>query len=156
MKYPVKLTHASPNYSARQNTPVDLIVLHSTAGSMHGALSWLCNQQSRVSAHYLIARDGTIYKLVPTKYAAWHAGKSTVPKPNLRSIGIELEQLYPQPPTDEQIDALHQLVTVLKAYIPGVRYLAGHKEINKRKQDPWGVDMNALRDRFGLGEVPGG
>ncbi|MCS6968662.1 MAG: N-acetylmuramoyl-L-alanine amidase [Cytophagales bacterium] len=50
-----------------------------------------------VSAHYLIARDGTIYQLVKENRIAYHAGKGKLPFPpylensfNSCSIGIEL------------------------------------------------------------------
>lgn len=51
----------------------------------------------KLSAHYLIGRDGTIYQLVPHNRAAFHAGKGRLPHPphhenalNSRSIGIEI------------------------------------------------------------------
>lgn len=48
-----------------------------------------------VSANYLIARDGTVYRLVPDDKAAAHAGRPQDDRPeyrnmNRRSIGIEL------------------------------------------------------------------
>lgn len=50
-----------------------------------------------VSAHYLIARDGTVYRLVDENRVAYHAGKGKLPFPpylensfNGSSIGIEL------------------------------------------------------------------
>jgi N-acetyl-anhydromuramyl-L-alanine amidase AmpD len=51
----------------------------------------------KLSAHYLIARDGVIYQLVPHNRVAFHAGKGRLPHPphhenalNGRSIGIEM------------------------------------------------------------------
>ncbi|MDP2189466.1 MAG: N-acetylmuramoyl-L-alanine amidase [Sphingobacteriaceae bacterium] len=51
----------------------------------------------KLSAHYLIARDGSIYQLVPHNRVAFHAGKGRLPHPphhenalNGRSIGIEM------------------------------------------------------------------
>lgn len=51
----------------------------------------------KLSAHYLIARDGSIYQLVPHDRVAFHAGKGRLPHPphhenamNGRSIGIEM------------------------------------------------------------------
>ena len=47
------------------------------------------------SANYLIARDGTVYRLVPEDRVAWHAGKGHLPwepaleSMNQQSIGIE-------------------------------------------------------------------
>ena len=48
------------------------------------------------SANYLIARDGTVYRLVPEERTAWHAGGGHLPwapmikQMNGRSIGIEM------------------------------------------------------------------
>lgn len=50
--------------------------------------------QLRVSAHFLIRRDGELIQCVPTTLRAWHAGDSICqgrPKVNDFSLGIELE-----------------------------------------------------------------
>jgi N-acetyl-anhydromuramyl-L-alanine amidase AmpD len=51
----------------------------------------------KASAHYLIDRDGTVYRLVPETRAAFHAGKGDLPwrpgrtdRLNATSIGIEM------------------------------------------------------------------
>ncbi len=52
---------------------------------LHGPLS--------LSSHYLIADDGTVYRLVSENHRAWHSGQSLwdgQPDVNNRSIGIEL------------------------------------------------------------------
>ena len=46
-----------------------------------------------VSAHYLLALDGSLMQLVPDSEEAWHAGHSALrgePDVNPRSIGIEI------------------------------------------------------------------
>lgn len=86
-KLTIVTEHVSPNYSARvPGVKIDTIVLHNTDGKISGSISWFKNTASRVSAHYLIARDGTIYKMVPEPKKAWHARQE-----NSRSIGIEIE-----------------------------------------------------------------
>jgi N-acetylmuramoyl-L-alanine amidase len=125
-------------------------MVHSTGGSLRGSLEWLCNPNSQVSAHYLIAKDGTVYKLVPTSQAAWHAGRCRVPNANSRSIGIEMEQLPGDEWTAEQRETLLRLIAVLKRAIPTIQYLVGHREWNRRKVDPYHVDMDALRRQTGL------
>ena len=53
----------------------------------------LCNFNSKVSSHYLINRNGKIFRLVEDSYIAWHAGKSCwgrYKNLNKNSIGIEL------------------------------------------------------------------
>jgi N-acetylmuramoyl-L-alanine amidase len=98
------IDHPSPNHSPRKpGVRVDTIVIHhtatkSSASGDEGALEWLCNNEARVSAHYLVAHDGLIYRLVPEHLTAWHAGVSCLPwekqvpgaSVNARSIGIEV------------------------------------------------------------------
>lgn len=72
-----------------------MIVMHATVGGFYSSLSWLCNPQSNVSTHYLIAKNGAIYRLVEESEAAWHAGKSAwhgLDSDDIQkqSIGIEL------------------------------------------------------------------
>jgi N-acetyl-anhydromuramyl-L-alanine amidase AmpD len=53
-------------------------------------------RQAHASANYLIARDGTVYRLVPEDRVAWHAGSGHLPwepaikSMNQRAIGIEM------------------------------------------------------------------
>src|SRR6202008_184900 len=75
-------------------TPVDILVLHYT-GMRTGAaaLARLCDPQAKVSAHYTVDEDGTVYAHVPEHERAWHAGKSWwagATDINARSIGIEI------------------------------------------------------------------
>ena len=71
------------------------LVLHYTAGSSAAStVSWFQNRASRVSAHLVIARDGTPTQLVPFNREAWHAGRSSwgsLSALNHHSIGIELD-----------------------------------------------------------------
>jgi len=144
------VSRPSPNRSERHGVVVDTIVVHSTGGTLPGALSWLCNPESRVSAHYVIARDGTIYKLVPLTMSAWHAGYCPgFPNANRRSVGIEMEQVPNTAPTPQQYDALKWLVAQIRTQFPTIARIVGHKEINPRKIDPYLVDMQWLRRELG-------
>jgi N-acetylmuramoyl-L-alanine amidase len=69
----------SPNRNTRpEGTEIDCIVLHADASTNEqGTLSWLSIAASKVSYHYLVGRDGTIYQIVPDHKRAWHAGKSS-------------------------------------------------------------------------------
>jgi hypothetical protein len=75
------------NFTPALHRRIDCIVIHATdGGSLIGNVSWLAGDTSEASAHYVIARDGTIVQLVPLHDIAWHSGNRNV---NLHSIGIE-------------------------------------------------------------------
>lgn len=84
---------ASPNIDSVVKP--EYLVIHYTAGSnAPGAVGWLCNPSSKVSAHLVIGRDGSITQLAPFDRAAWHAGVSQWEGRsglNAYSIGIELD-----------------------------------------------------------------
>jgi AmpD protein len=93
----------------------------------------------RVSAHFLIRRDGGLVQFVPCSKRAWHAGASSWrgrPSCNDFSIGIELEGCDETPYEGAQYDALARLTRSLKtAY--GITAIAGHADIAPgRKTDP--------------------
>ncbi len=138
----------SPNYNERRpHAPIDILLLHYT-GMQTGAaaLERLTDPSTKVSAHYLIEEDGTIYRLVAEMHRAWHAGKSFWSGErdiNSRSIGIELvnpghEWGY-RPFPALQMQALVKLSTELLARhaIPPERVL-GHSDVvaNPRRIDP--------------------
>jgi N-acetylmuramoyl-L-alanine amidase len=136
----------SPNRDSRGSAPVDMLVLHYTGmPSGEAALARLCDPAAKVSAHYMIDEDGTIYALVPEGERAWHAGVSYwagARDINARSIGIELVnpghefgyRAFPQ----VQIAALTELAKAILARhpIPAWRVL-GHSDVAPmRKDDP--------------------
>ena len=83
----------SPNCDERA-LPVSMIVLHYTGmPDAQSALDRLTSPDARVSSHYLIDEDGTVYRLVDESKRAWHAGKSRwrgVTDVNSASVGIEI------------------------------------------------------------------
>lgn len=95
--------HPSPNQSDRNDCEPTLLVVHYTAAlSDDGALRWLRMPESRVSAHFMVARDGRVTQLVPLDRAAWHAGLSEWTYKGARrrnvndySIGVELGNVGP-------------------------------------------------------------
>jgi AmpD protein len=108
----------------------------------------------RVSAHFVIRRDGAIEQYVSCNERAWHAGVSTFcgrERCNDFSIGIELEGSDRSPFESAQYDALAPLVSVLAARYP-IDALAGHSDIAPgRKTDPGPhFDWPRLRRASGL------
>jgi len=135
----------SPNFDER-TLGISMIVLHYT-GMQDGqsAIDRLCDPEAKVSAHYLVAEDGTIHRMVAEDKRAWHAGKSRwrgIADVNSASIGIEIvnpgHDLGYCPFPEEQIDALVPLVADIKRRHGITRgNVVGHSDIAPaRKQDP--------------------
>ena len=93
----------------------------------------------RVSAHFLIRRDGEVIQFVPCGNRAWHAGASDWrgrSRCNDFSIGIELEGSDDMPFEAAQYEALAKLTRALRARYP-IADIAGHSDIAPgRKTDP--------------------
>ncbi|HUO03092.1 MAG TPA: N-acetylmuramoyl-L-alanine amidase [Rhizomicrobium sp.] len=156
----------SPNFDSRGGAPIDILVLHYT-GMQSGAaaLSRLCDPAAKVSAHYMIDEDGTVYALVPEEMRAWHAGVSCwagARDINARSIGIELvnpgHEFGYRPFPAAQIASLTELAKgiVSRHPIPAWRVL-GHSDIAAMRKDdpgelfPWAQLAN---EGIGLWPVP--
>jgi N-acetylmuramoyl-L-alanine amidase len=137
----------SPNFSDRSaSTAIDLLILHYTGmPTAEGALARLCDPAARVSAHYTIDEDGTIYRHVAEAKRAWHAGVSYwagARDINDRSIGIELVnpghefgyRAFPEAQIAALIDLGRSIVR--RHNIPPARVL-GHSDVAPaRKTDP--------------------
>lgn len=93
----------------------------------------------RVSAHFVVHRDGSLVQFVSCDARAWHAGVSSFEgrtRCNDFSIGIELEGDDETPFEDVQYDRLVALVDVLAARYR-IAAIAGHADIAPdRKTDP--------------------
>lgn len=103
----------------------------------------------RVSAHFLVRRDGAVVQFVSCDRRAWHAGPSTWrgrSDCNDWSIGIELEGLEGQTFEPPQYAALARLLRAARRRY-GVREAVGHEHVAPgRKQDPGpGFDWHRLR-----------
>jgi len=82
----------SPNKDGNL-VPQYLIMHYTESTSAASTISWFQEPSSKVSAHLLIGRDGTITQFVRFNVVAWHAGESTwdgLLSLNKYSIGIEL------------------------------------------------------------------
>jgi len=95
--------------------------------------------ETKISAHFLILRDGGLIQFVRCGERAWHAGESSWKgraRCNDFSIGIELEGTGERPFTDAQYQRLAALTRALKARYP-IRGIVGHSDIAPgRKSDP--------------------
>ena len=93
----------------------------------------------RVSAHFLVRRDGELVQFVPPARRAWHAGASSWrgrSRCNDFSVGIELEGSDDSAFEDAQYAVLQSLLLDLRSRLP-LRDIAAHSEIAPgRKTDP--------------------
>jgi N-acetyl-anhydromuramoyl-L-alanine amidase len=108
--------------------------LHSDA---HPYFSRICTL--RVSAHFLIRRDGELIQFVCCQQRAWHAGLSvwnSRERCNDFSIGIELEGCDEQPFEEAQYEKLVALIAGLRECYP-IEAVVGHSDVSPgRKTDP--------------------
>ncbi len=87
-----------------------------------------------VSAHYLVARDGTIYRLMPDNWMARHViglNYSAIGIENVGGKGNKAEDLTPA-----QLRSNIALVRYLKAKYPTIQYLIGHLEYRQMERTP--------------------
>ena len=160
----------SPNCDERPDTPIELLVIHNISLPPEefggdGIQKFFTNTLDvtdhsyyqtivsvRVSAHFLVRRDGSVIQFVSCLQRAWHAGESCWQSRsccNDFSIGVELEGSDTQPFTDKQYESLNHLTAALRDVYP-ICGIAGHSNIAPlRKTDP-GPCFNWSRYLTGL------
>ena len=135
----------SPNFDERA-LPVSMVVLHYT-GMLDGAsaIARLADAEAKVSAHYVVAEDGQVVRMVDEDKRAWHAGRSWwrgISDVNSASIGIEIvnpgHEFGYRPFPEAQIDSVIQL---LGGIVDRQRItrgnVVGHSDVAPaRKEDP--------------------
>jgi N-acetylmuramoyl-L-alanine amidase len=67
----------TPNVSAGRRITPKAVVLHHTAGSYAGSVSWCMDPSSRVSYHAIVGKDGKRTVLADPDERTWHAGVSS-------------------------------------------------------------------------------
>lgn len=150
----------SPNFNERPDGEISLLVIHNISlppgqfatGKVQAFFQNRLDvtehpyfegiKALRVSAHFLIERDGQITQLVSCLDRAWHAGISSFEGReacNDFSLGIELEGTDDQPFTDAQYQALIALTRQLQQHYPQItpQRICGHSDVAPgRKTDP--------------------
>uniref|UniRef100_A0A914E0H5 N-acetylmuramoyl-L-alanine amidase n=1 Tax=Acrobeloides nanus TaxID=290746 RepID=A0A914E0H5_9BILA len=127
----------------RDTSTIDLIVVHFTEEcdldhARQTMNTVVYSDGTGNSGHYIIDRDGTVYRYVPEDREAWH-----VINYNGRSIGIETVNMgrYPdyfdsrvqltiEPYLEPIIDNLVALINQLKTQFPSIKYISGHNDLD--------------------------
>jgi len=97
-------------------------------------------RQYKVSAHYMVLRDGTIWQLVPPGLTAWHAGKSRFRGAvglNQTFLGIEFIGDEEHDFTDEQYEAGAELVaSMMRTHQIPTHMVTGHEIVSDERVRP--------------------
>ncbi|MBM3618579.1 MAG: N-acetylmuramoyl-L-alanine amidase [Alphaproteobacteria bacterium] len=140
------ISRPSPNHDSRNGMAVDTLVIHFTGmRTAEEALERLTDPASKVSAHYTIDEDGTVYSHVAESERAWHAGVSHWrgrDGVNAFSIGIELvnpgtEFGYRAFPKSQMVALAELAQGILSRHAIPARNVVGHSDVAPtRKDDP--------------------
>jgi N-acetylmuramoyl-L-alanine amidase len=141
-----------------------MLLLHYTDMlSAEAALARMTDAAARVSAHYCVDEDGTVYRLVPEAERAWHAGISYwAGERDINALSVGIELVNPghtcgyRSFAEAQMQALELLAKDIlgRHPIPAHRVL-GHSDVAPaRKIDPGELfDWRRLA-RAGIGVWP--
>lgn len=126
----------TPNVSEGENKVQGIVLHHTAASSINGALSALRDPRSKVSAHVLIDKDGTRYILAQPTQITWHAGYSHFRGKNWCNnftIGIEFQgNTCRTPLTEEQIQsAIDYILPIMSQYGIKEKNIVTHEFIRK-------------------------
>lgn len=119
----------SPNHSGRDGAKITGLVVHTANGNGSGVVNWIMNDDSNISATFVVMKTGRIYQTLDTARKPWTTGKF-----NKNSISVECEGYFDEPFTAAQIIALGTILR--KAHeVYGVRLkrskkrgLSGHRQ----------------------------
>lgn len=159
------VSRPSPNFNERVGEGVpDMLILHYT-GMQTGeaAMARLTDPAARVSAHYTVEEDGTVFAHVDEQLRAWHAGVSSWrghTDINSRSIGIEIVnpghefgyRAFPEAQIEAVIALSHG---ILSRHGIAARNVVGHSDVAPaRKEDPGELFPWAHLAQQGIGLWP--
>jgi N-acetylmuramoyl-L-alanine amidase len=130
----------------RKNNQIKFIIFHYTGMKKEiDAINKLIKQNSKVSSHYFIKKNGEILTMVPDLYIAWHAGISAwknYKSLNKFSIGIEIsnpghDNKYNNFTKKQILSILKLSKFLIKKYKIKSKFILGHSDISPdRKKDP--------------------
>jgi hypothetical protein len=129
----------------------DFIILHTTEGGDRSSVDRI---RRRGLAHYVVLRDGRVYRVIRRQKVAIHAGRSMwdgVDNLDRRSIGIEVVGYHNKPITAKQTAALKELISQLqKIYDIDDDHVLTHSMVAYGKPNRWHRKNHRGRKRCGM------
>ena len=132
---------------------IDTIIIHSNYNTLEGDPYDVekvleSHRTYNTANHFLISREGAIYRLVQDEDIAYQAGTGIMPDGSRKniinnfSLGIQLIYTKTEAPNEAQYQSLANLVNYLKQQynIPSENILANNQINLGRKDDPWNFD----------------
>ena len=144
----------------RKKKEIKFLVFHYTGMKAEkSAIKKLCEENSKVSCHYFIKKNGSIINLVPDLYISWHAGISfwkKFKKINQYSIGIEIHNPGHNYGYEyfnkKQIKSIKHLSLMLAKKYNIKKAFLGHSDIApSRKKDPGEKFPWELLSKYNIG-----
>ena len=139
LEVPAPTWVGTTNFDLRK--PNFVVIHHTAQNSCEQTLKTFTLERTKVSAHYVICKDGTVHHMLNDYMRAWHGGVAKWGNNtdlNSSTIGIELDNDGYEPFDPRQISALEGVLGALKLKynIPEANFI-GHGDIApKRKVDP--------------------
>jgi hypothetical protein len=78
------------DYSGKEPRDISMFINHWDVCLSSKSCASVLNKR-KVSVHFCIDNDGTIYQLLDMQHRAWHAGNGTV---NTKSVGVEISNAF--------------------------------------------------------------
>ena len=139
----------NPERKIRRST--ELIVLHTTEAAERGSLIKLCD---RGEAHFCVAEDGSVYRIVDRDREAFHAGRSMwngKEDVDKFSIGIECVGYHDKAMPAAQIEAIKKLVKELQSmYRLSDDKVVCHSHVAYGAPNKWHRQKHRGRKRCGM------
>ena len=139
----------NPERPVRSSTR--LVVLHTTEA---GARSSLNKLSERGEAHYCIDEKGVVHRIVDRNREAFHAGRSMWcgrEECDNHSIGIEVVGFHDKPVTLAQLEAIRELVAILKKeYKLKDTQVVCHSHVAYGAPNKWNKKNHRGRKRCGM------
>ncbi len=149
----------NPQFEKKIRSRTKLIIVHTSELGLKSTLRVVsrgkCFENGRTTpgghANYVIARNGTVYRILDKKYRADHAGLSMWNnESNVSdiSVGIEFVGYHYAPLTDSQYRSAERLLFILKNfYNLQDKDILTHSQIAYGKPNPWFMKNHRGRKR---------